>query len=138
MLEQARRLGITLLCGTDSGNSPLMPYGELHAHEPEILVRYAGYTPMEAIVACTRDNAFVMGLEGEVGVLAAGKLADVILLTADPLADIRVLQGGQHLAMVIKDGQIVTRHGQETEEPLLSLSGATVERSGRSRGVEYV
>ena len=133
MLEQARRLGITLLCGTDSGNSPWMPYGALHAHEPEILVRYAGYTPMEAIVACTQDNAFVMGLEGEVGVLAAGKLADVILLTADPLADIRVLQGGQHLAMVIKDGQIVTRHGQETEEPLLSLSGVTGERLGEEQ-----
>ncbi|HKA52036.1 MAG TPA: amidohydrolase family protein [Candidatus Binatia bacterium] len=109
MLEQARRLGIPLLCGTDSGNTPLMPYGELHAHEAEILVRYAGYTPMEAIVACTRDNAFVMGLGGEVGVLAAGKLADLIVLTADPLADIRVLQGGRHLAMVIKDGQIVNR-----------------------------
>jgi imidazolonepropionase-like amidohydrolase len=124
MLEQARQLGITLLCGTDSGNSPLMPYGELHAHEPEILVRYGGYTPMQAIVACTRDNAFVMGLEGEVGLLAAGKLADLILLTADPLADIRVLQGGQHLAMVIKDGQIVGGNGQEKEEPGLALAAA--------------
>ena len=124
MLEQARKLGITLLCGTDSGNSPLMPYGELHAHEPEILVRYGGYTPMQAIVACTRDNAFVMGLDGELGVLAPGKLADLIVLTADPLADIRVLQGGQHLAMVIKDGQVVGRHGQEAEENQLALSGA--------------
>src|SRR5690606_5230053 len=49
VLEQARQLGIKVLCGTDSGNSPLMPYGELHAHEAEILVRYGGYTPMEAI-----------------------------------------------------------------------------------------
>ena len=124
MLEQARKLGITLLCGTDSGNSPLMPYGELHAHEPEILVRYGGYTPMQAIVACTRDNAFVMGLDGELGVLAPGKLADLLVLTADPLADIRVLQGGQHLAMVIKDGQVVERHAQEAEEDQLALSGA--------------
>ena len=129
MLEQARRLGITLLCGTDSGNSPLMPYGELHAHEAEILVRYGGYTPMEAIVACTRDNAFVMGLDGEVGLLAAGKLADLIILTADPLADIRVLQGGQHLAMVVKDGQIITRHGQEPEEHLLTLAGPATRAS---------
>ncbi|HEV8718247.1 MAG TPA: amidohydrolase family protein [Candidatus Binatia bacterium] len=129
MLEQARRLGITLLCGTDSGNTPLMPYGELHAHEAEILVRYAGYTPMEAILACTRDNAFVMGLDGEVGVLAAGKLADLIVLTADPLADIRVLQGGQHLAMVIKNGQIVARHRQDKEENLLTFTGATAEMS---------
>jgi imidazolonepropionase-like amidohydrolase len=124
MLDQARQLGITLLCGTDSGNSPLMPYGELHAHEPEILVRYGGYTPMQAIVACTRDNAFVMGLDGELGVLAPGKLADLIVLTAEPLTDIRVLQGGQHLAMVIKDGQVVGRHGQEAEESQLALSGA--------------
>jgi imidazolonepropionase-like amidohydrolase len=120
MLEQARKLGIKLLCGTDSGNSPLMPYGELHAHEAEILVRYGGYSPMEAIVACTRDSAYVMGLEGEVGLLAAGKLADLIVLTADPLADIRVLQGGEHLAMVIKDGQIVRHNEQGNGAPLLA------------------
>lgn len=108
ILEGARARGITVLCGTDSGNSPLMPYGELHANEPELLVRYGGYTPMQAIVACTRDNAFAVGLEDEVGVLAPGKLADLLLVTADPLKDIRVLQGGHHLAMVIKDGQIVS------------------------------
>jgi imidazolonepropionase-like amidohydrolase len=110
-LERARTLGIKVLCGTDSGNSPMMPYGELHANEAEILVRYGGYTPLEAISACTRDNAFAVGLEDEVGVLQAGKLADLILLTADPLADIRVLQGGRHLAMVIKDGRIVALDG---------------------------
>ncbi|MGQ4807415.1 hypothetical protein NKDENANG_00763 [Candidatus Entotheonellaceae bacterium PAL068K] len=126
VLEQARALGITVLCGTDSGNSPLMPYGALHANEAEILVRYGGYTPMQAIVACTRDNAFVVGLEQEVGVLQAGKLADLILLQADPLADIRVLQGGQHLAMVIKDGKIVELDAQETEAERLAFAQATV------------
>jgi hypothetical protein len=35
-----------------------------------------------------------------------------------------VLQGGQHLAMVIKDGQVVGRNGQEAEEHQLALSGA--------------
>jgi imidazolonepropionase-like amidohydrolase len=112
MLEQARAMGITMLCGTDSGNSPLMPYGQLHAHEPDILARYGGYSPMEAIVACTRNNAFVMGLEDDLGVLEAGRLADVLLLTRDPLADLRVLQGGKHLAMVIKDGRIVECEAQ--------------------------
>src|SRR5215831_3434938 len=113
MLEQARALGITIMCGTDSGNSLLMPYGQLHAHEPEILVRYGGYTPMEAIVACTRNNAFAVGLENDVGVVEAGRLADLIILKRDPLADIRVLQGGQHLAMVMKDGRIVALNAQE-------------------------
>jgi imidazolonepropionase-like amidohydrolase len=126
VLEWARSMGITILCGTDSGNSPPMPYGELHANEAEILVRLGGYTPMEAIVASTRNNAFAVGLEGEVGVLAPGKLADLIVLNADPLADIRVLQGGKHLTTVLKDGQVVNLNGQAvTAEPLV-FAGAAV------------
>lgn len=114
VIERARRLGIKILCGTDTGNNFFMPFGELHARELEILVRYCGYTPMEAIVAGTRDNAFAVGLPNDVGVLEAGRLADVIVLTADPLADIRVLQGGQHLACIVKDGKLVRR-----DEPLV-------------------
>jgi imidazolonepropionase-like amidohydrolase len=121
VLEQTRALGITVLCGTDSGNSPLMPYGALHAHEAEILVRYGGYTPMQAIGACTRENAFAVGLEHDVGVLEAGKLADMMVLTADPIADLRVLQGGRHLAMLIKDGKIVDLDGQKTQQALLAF-----------------
>jgi imidazolonepropionase-like amidohydrolase len=124
MLEQARALGITMMCGTDSGNSPLMPYGQLHAHEPEILVCYGGYTPMEAIVACTRNNAFAVGLENDLGVVEAGRLADLIILKRDPLADIRVLQGGQHLAMIIKDGNMVALDGQEEAEDTLLYAAA--------------
>jgi len=107
IMHRSREFGIKLLCGTDTGNNEFTRYGELHAKEAEILVTYGGSTPMEAIVACTRDNALAVGLMGEVGVLQPGKLADVIILKADPLADIRVLQGGQHLAAVIKDGKPV-------------------------------
>ena len=111
VMERARSLGIKVLCGTDSGNSPIMPYGEFHAHEEEVLVRYGGYTPMEAIVANTRDNAFAVGLEDDLGVLAPGKLADVIILNQDPLNDIRALQGGKNLVTVIKDGEVVDLNG---------------------------
>ena len=121
MLERARALGITIMCGTDSGNSPLMPYGQLHAHEAEILVRYGGYTPMEAIVASTKNTAFAIGLEDDLGTLEPGKLADLIILKRDPLADIRVLQGGQHLATVIKDGRVVPLNGHVVEEAILVL-----------------
>jgi imidazolonepropionase-like amidohydrolase len=62
---------------------------------------------MEAIVAATRDNAYAVGLEGQVGEIAAGRLADIIVLDSDPIADITVLQGGRHLTWVIKDGKIV-------------------------------
>ncbi len=119
MLEYARELGIKVLCGTDSGNSPLMPYQELHANEAEILVNYGRYSPMEAIVACTKDNAFAVGLEGQVGLIAPDKLADVIMLDQDPLQDIKVLQGGRHLDLVIKDGKIVDLDGEGDELTLL-------------------
>jgi imidazolonepropionase-like amidohydrolase len=57
-----------------------------------------------------------------VGVVEAGRLADLIILKRDPLADIRVLQGGQHLAMVIKDGHIVTLDGDEETEDTLAYA----------------
>src|ERR1700731_2383020 len=107
LMHKARKLGIKLLVGTDTGNNSFTPYGELHAKELEIFVKHGGYTPMEAIVAATRDNAYAVGLEGQVGELAPGKLADIIVLNKDPIADITVLQGGKHLTWVIKDGKIV-------------------------------
>jgi imidazolonepropionase-like amidohydrolase len=107
LMHKARKLGIKLLVGTDTGNNSFMPHGELHAKELEIFVKYGGYTPLDAIVAATRDNAYAVGLEGQVGELAADRLADIIVLNKDPIADITVLQGGKHLSWVIKDGKIV-------------------------------
>ena len=109
VLQRARELGLKVLCGTDSGNSPVMPYGELHANEPGIMVKYGGYTPLEAISACTRDNAFVVGLEDDLGVIEAGKLADMLILDKDPVADISVLKGGRHIQSIIKAGKVVDR-----------------------------
>ena len=119
VLETSRNLGVKVLVGTDSGNSPVMPYGTLHANEAEVMVKYGGYTPMEAIVANTRENAYAVGLEGELGTIETGKLADLLILDADPLADIRVLQGGKHLEAVIKDGRRVNLNGGD--EALLDL-----------------
>jgi imidazolonepropionase-like amidohydrolase len=107
LMHKARKLGIKLLVGTDTGNNSFMPHGELHAKELEIFVKHGGYSPMEAIVAATRHNAYAIGLEGQVGEVAAGKLADIIVLRKDPLADITVLQGGRNLSWVIKDGKII-------------------------------
>ena len=107
LMHKARKLGIKLLVGTDTGNNTFMRHGELHGKEMEIFVKYGGYTPMEAIVAATKGNAVAVGLQGQVGEIAPGKLADVIVLDQDPVADIAVLQGGKHLSWVIKDGRIV-------------------------------
>jgi Amidohydrolase family len=56
---------------------------------PKFRFAAAGYTPLEAIVACTKENAFAVGLEDQVGMLVAGKLADVTILRKDTAADIR-------------------------------------------------
>ena len=121
MLEHARALGVKVLCGTDSGNSTVMPYGELHANEMEIMVKYGGYTPMEAIVANTRENAFAVGLEGELGTIEAGKLADILILDKDPLADVSVLKRGSHLSTVIKDGKKVNL-SSTSDDAVLALA----------------
>jgi len=107
LMHKARKLGIKLLVGTDTGNNTFMRYGEVHAKEIEIFVKYGGFSPLEAISAATRDNAYALGLEGQVGEVEAGRLADIIVLDSDPLADITILQGGKHLSHIIKDGKIV-------------------------------
>jgi imidazolonepropionase-like amidohydrolase len=107
LMHKARKLGIKLLVGTDTGNNSFTRHGELHAKELEIFVKHGGYTPMEAIVAATRDNAFAVGLEGQVGQVSAGQLADVLVLRKDPIADITVLQDNKNLSWIIKDGRIV-------------------------------
>src|SRR5262245_24537669 len=117
VVEQARSRGVRILAGTDTGNNFFMPFGEYHAKELEIFVSYCGFTPMEAIVTATHGNAFAMGLPDDLGLLAPGKLADIIVLDRDPLADIRVLQAGRHLAWVIKDGKVVSA-GPPAPDPL--------------------
>ena len=69
VLQTARSLGVQVMAGTDTGNSPVMPYGVLHAHEAEVMVKFGGYTPLEAITASTKDNAYSVGMEGELGVI---------------------------------------------------------------------
>jgi imidazolonepropionase-like amidohydrolase len=72
-------------------------------------VKEVGMTPLEAIVANTNANAWLMNLEGEVGVIAPGKLADIVIWHSDPLADITVLQRPKEISLIVKDGQIVDR-----------------------------
>ena len=65
--------------------------------------------PIEAIVANTSRNARLVGLEGEVGVIAPGKLADIVIWNSDPIADITVLQRPDEISTIIKDGRLIDR-----------------------------
>ncbi|GAA1142241.1 amidohydrolase family protein [Nocardioides aquiterrae] len=102
-LHRAHDAGVTFALGTDSGFSLTM-YGEWHARELELLMTYAGLSPMEAVQAGTRNGAKMLGLDGEVGVLTPGAIADVIVVDGDPLADITVLQDKRRIEVVVKGG----------------------------------
>jgi imidazolonepropionase-like amidohydrolase len=113
MIRNARKRCIPILAGSDTGNASAFAHGRWHGKEAELFVKEIGMTPMEAILANTSRNAALMGLDGEVGVIAPGKLADIVIWNSDPLADITVLQRPSDISAVIKDGRIVERaaHG---------------------------
>ncbi|HYB40691.1 MAG TPA: amidohydrolase family protein, partial [Candidatus Methylomirabilis sp.] len=105
VLEYAHRQGVTLMCGTDSGFA-ITPYGEWHAREMEVFVKYLGISPLEAITCGTKHASFAVDASA-VGTLEAGKWADVLVVDGDPLRDIRVLQDKACIRAVLKGGVAV-------------------------------
>jgi imidazolonepropionase-like amidohydrolase len=90
-LQKARRAGVTMMTGTDSGFA-VTPYGEWHAMELEIFVRDLGFTPAEALRCATSVTARFMANGGRIGVLESGRLADFIAVEGSPLENIAILQ----------------------------------------------
>jgi imidazolonepropionase-like amidohydrolase len=80
--------GVMIAMGTDSGTGLGRWQGYFEQVEMELMVK-AGMTPMQTLVASTGNAAKVMGLNKDVGTLQPGMRADFVVLTADPLADIR-------------------------------------------------
>jgi imidazolonepropionase-like amidohydrolase len=78
--------GGLIAAGTDAANQLMVPGYGLH-REMELLV-HAGLSPAEALVAATRNGAVLIGVDS-IGVVAPGKVADLVILTRDPMVDIR-------------------------------------------------
>jgi len=101
-LKKVWDAGIPVAMGTDAGN-----IGALHGpsvfREMELMVR-AGLSPLQVLRSATVNGAKVMGLEREAGRIAPGRLADLVVLDADPLADIG---NASRIHRVIKDGRLV-------------------------------
>jgi imidazolonepropionase-like amidohydrolase len=83
----AHERGVLVDAGTDGMGSPDDTVPNVH-RELESLVEHAGFTPLEAISAATRVGAMAAGLEATHGTVSAGKLADLVVLSADPSRDI--------------------------------------------------
>ncbi|HUI63308.1 MAG TPA: amidohydrolase family protein, partial [Bacteroidota bacterium] len=99
-MQRARAAGVLLVFGTDCG-----AYGMVHGEQYKALYGESqmGSTPMEVIQMATRDAARALGMDGELGTITEGKLADVVIVEADPLADLRNFR---HIFRVIKGGSV--------------------------------
>jgi imidazolonepropionase-like amidohydrolase len=109
--------GVTFTIATDQGPeaADLGPtiwgrLGRAHFDRMEAL-QQIGASPMEILTAATRNGAAAYDLEGEIGTIEVGKVADLLILEADPLEDVANLRRIQH---VIKDGQIIDRESLPT------------------------
>ena len=97
--RKAHAAGVKMAFGTDAG---VYPHGD-KARQFHYMVMY-GMTPAEAIRAATTSAADLLGRSSDVGSLTPGHFADLIALTADPLASIEVLE---HPDVVVKGGVLI-------------------------------
>jgi hypothetical protein len=99
-----QRAGVPLLAGTDTGNPFCFPGFSLH--EELALMVIGGLTPAEALRSATLNPAKFLGLDKTLGTVEQGKIADLVLLDANPLADIR---NTQTINAVISNGRLFDR-----------------------------
>jgi imidazolonepropionase-like amidohydrolase len=107
--ERARQAGVLIAAGNDGG-TPLNTADNLPC-ELERMVAY-GFTPAQALLSATQVAARLLRMDDQLGSVEAGKLADLVILNADPLTDI---QNVRKISQVIKDGRLVA--GQVGADP---------------------
>jgi imidazolonepropionase-like amidohydrolase len=100
-LVRVYRAGIPIAMGTDAGN-PLTLHGPAVYAEMEAM-QAAGLSPMAVIVASTRGGALAMGKLDEFGTVQPGKAADLLVVAADPLAQVANLR---QIRYVIRGGEV--------------------------------
>ena len=118
-LEVVRRMkdaGVPLMAGTDLGADYIYPGFSLH-DELTLFVE-AGFTPLEALKAATRNPAEFLGLLDSMGTVEKGKIADLVLLNANPLEDIR---NTQKIEAVVVNGRFLDR--KELDQLLAKAEG---------------
>jgi imidazolonepropionase-like amidohydrolase len=115
--------GVLLAAGSDLPQPWTIPGISLH-EELELLVR-AGIAPLEVLTIATRNGAETLGLLHEIGTVEVGKRADLVLLRADPVADIR---NTRDIEMILQGGRVL--HPQD-----VLMTGESPQAPGHS-GVE--
>jgi imidazolonepropionase-like amidohydrolase len=101
--RRAHAMGVRIVAGTDAMGPGRDSVPIVH-YELEDLVQYAGLTPIEAIATATVNAAEMLGIAADYGSVAPGKVADLVVLVADPSTDIR---NTRRPLMVLKGGRVV-------------------------------
>ena len=100
----AQRYGLPIAVGADVGGRPGVAGGGgpgIGTHIELELLQEVGLTPAAALTAATYGGALALGADDDLGTIAPGKLADLVVLARDPLVDVR---HARHIAWVIKGG----------------------------------
>jgi imidazolonepropionase-like amidohydrolase len=100
--HEVRKRGIRNVIGGDYGFAAT-PMG-MNARDISHFVEYFGYSPAEALRCATTVGQELMGMADDLGTVREGKLADLLLVRGNPLADVSILQDRANLAMIMKDG----------------------------------
>jgi imidazolonepropionase-like amidohydrolase len=100
-LELARDAGVRMAFGSDL-------LGQLQPDQSkEFAIRAQVLSPLEILRSATVVGAELLGRPGELGVIAPGALADLLVIDGNPLRDLRLLQGqGEHLSLIMKAGAL--------------------------------
>ena len=100
-IEHCKAAGVKMGYGSDL-------LGELQVDQSrELSILADVLTPHEIIVSATATNAELFQREGEIGIISAGALADLLVVDGDPLSDLQLLQEqGQHLSVIMKGGKL--------------------------------
>ena len=113
MLRKMKEAGVLIGLGTDLVFDWFRDLPYAYIQELEVYVE-CGFTPTEALLAATRDNARILGMDDKLGTLEVGKLADVLVVEGNPLEGFEALA---NVAQVFRDGYWVVRDGVVQSTP---------------------
>jgi imidazolonepropionase-like amidohydrolase len=108
--RKALKAGVKIAFGTDMGG---IPWSEAIAQEFSRMVAL-GMQPMDAIQSATSRPAVMLDMDGKIGLVAPGALADIIAVSGDPLHDIKTLE---NVPFVMKDGKVFRNETARSREP---------------------
>lgn len=106
ILHDMWKRGIKFVTGMDSGMTNAY-FGDF-AYIPQVMVEQMGISAMDAILSSTSISAECLGMSDEIGSIAVGKRANLVLTETNAVEDINALH---NVSMIMKDGNLIKKHG---------------------------